>query len=906
MKNNTRKLLSILLALVIVLSTMTSLVYAESDKDISVTISVEGLTLGQGMYVEPVTYTLSEINELVAANGYGPYTEENLTPAVVTIAMFLDKGIEWTNTGDLSSFYLSAVKDFDKGYLNIPSIITENGGPSNDDNDGNDDEYLGEFDYGPMSGWMITVDHYMIHVGAGAYTKSEAEGSGHTFGDGSVIRWQFTLNGYGADLGYDTGWGMGCYYDAANKDALYKKYAELSAKGFFHANPAAKASALSVMENLTANQTETDNALSALIAAENAGGSENVSAIFNEALANLASTVTEPKFGTTAGEWSVLCLARGDYYAKDNKYFADYYDRIVDTVNTTAASVNLNGALHKIKSTENSRLILALSAIGKDARKVGDWNLIEAYSTNGFNWIKKQGINGPVFALIALDTNNYQTTDPTIRQQCIDFLLEKQLADGGWALSGSSADPDMTAMALQALAPYVSDTAIAETCNKGFTALSNIQNEDGGYASWGSVNSESIAQVIVACTAHGINPNTDKRFIKNGNSAIDAILKFYDSNSKMFCHIIGDGGNAMGTDQAIYALAAYQRFLAGKTSLYDMTDAFDNSDAELTAVLGLPEKIGGTANTAFKANISINKWDNEGGYKLIDCIVDVPPELTVTDVTASNSLSGGQLQYNLEENSGKLRIVYFDPQNNASLQVSSSEFPAELFTIGFKVKTSIDPAAVTSIPVSISGMSVKLNSDSFDDDSMIIVNINNAKGNIQIVTGVSYSAVCLYQGDDIDLIPSTKKAVAVSVAELDMNAKLIYNDGTNEIEFLYNAAISEKTGVKCYAAIVDAGIAMANFAKAENYTIDEKNTAKNITFGDVNDDNIINAQDALASVDFWLRKSGQPTNTQILALNVNSDSRINTFDALGIVESFVNGTDFAIVIRAANLAAAAN
>ena len=87
-------------------------------------------------------------------------------------------------------------------------------------------------------------------------------------------------------------------------------------------------------------------------------------------------------------------------------------------MNTTAASVNLGGALHKIKSTENSRLILALSSIGKDARKVGNWDLVEAYSTNGFNWIKKQGINGPVFALIALDTRNYETTDATLRKQC--------------------------------------------------------------------------------------------------------------------------------------------------------------------------------------------------------------------------------------------------------------------------------------------------------------------------------------------------------------------------------------------------------------------------------------------------------------------------------------------------------
>jgi len=124
-------------------------------------------------------------------------------------------------------------------------------------------------------------------------------------------------------------------------------------------------------------------------------------------MAQLAATVTEPVFGTTAGEWTVFSLARGNYYAKDNAYFTDYYDRIVETVNTEAASVNMNGALHQNKSTENSRLIVALSAIGKDATSVGDWDLVEAYSANGLSWIKKQGLNGTIWALIALDSNDY-------------------------------------------------------------------------------------------------------------------------------------------------------------------------------------------------------------------------------------------------------------------------------------------------------------------------------------------------------------------------------------------------------------------------------------------------------------------------------------------------------------------
>ncbi|MBR5022934.1 MAG: hypothetical protein IKY18_07025, partial [Oscillospiraceae bacterium] len=112
---------------------------------------------------------------------------------------------------------------------------------------------------------------------------------------------------------------------------------------------------------------------------------QDVSSVLNATLAMQATTVAQPSFGTNYGEWTVFGLARGGYYANDSQYFADYYDRIVEYVNTKAAEINLSGALDKSKSTDNSRLIMALTAIGKDATSVGNWDLVEAYSANGIN-----------------------------------------------------------------------------------------------------------------------------------------------------------------------------------------------------------------------------------------------------------------------------------------------------------------------------------------------------------------------------------------------------------------------------------------------------------------------------------------------------------------------------------------
>lgn len=880
-----------------------------AEEGFSITISMEGNTLGQGMYVEPVTYTLDEINSLIATEGYDPCTEETLTAGLVTLAMFIDKGLEYEITGSWdSTAYVAKVKGLDKGYLDIPAVITENGGPSNAENDGNDDEYLGEFDYGSMSGWMLCVDSHFIGVSCAAYNAAEAAAEGATFESGSVIRWQFTLYGYGADLGTPMMMGT-TYIEAANKDALYRKYAELSASGFFDDNAQAKADALAVMENLTATQDEADNALEALVEASSGSsepaGNKDISAELNAVLGKLAADVTEPSFGTTAGEWTILTLARGGYYQPDDKYFKDYYDRIVETVNTTASSVNLGGALHKVKSTENSRLIMALSAIGRDARKVGDWNLVEAYSTNGFSWIKKQGINGPVFALIALDTRGYETTDTTLRKQCVDYLLEKQLSDGGWALSGSSADPDMTAMTLQALAKYTSDPVVATACMNGFTALSNIQQDDGGYKSWGSVNSESIAQVVVACTAHGVNPHTDARFVKNGKSVVDALMTFYNADTKNFSHVIGDGGNAMATDQASYALAAYSRFAAGKTSLYDMTDV-PSQDGEpvsdkLEAVLTLPAEVSGKKDTSFNAIVGINGWKNDAGYKLMDCIVTVPEQLDVASVTMGEGVSGGQLSYNLERSTGKLRVVYFDPQGSDSLKISGTDFPAELFTVKFRVNTNIDSSKIPYFDIAVTGMSLKFSSDPSEEGSMSIVDTSKAYGSVSVEDGISFSAICLYKGDGVDLIPESKMAVAISVTNLDDPRELIFNGAAGSVNFLYSPAISSKTGVLCYTAVVDSSISLGEFVNADNYTVAEAANAQSVIFGDVTGDGTINAQDALASVDLWLRKSGDPDNGKILRANVNGDSRINTYDALGIVETFVNGTTCKVVNKAVML-----
>ena len=902
-KRMTMKIVSILLSIIMiagilpvsVFATENTLMTLEELREQNGAITVEAYNIGQGFLVEPSLYSKG-----------GKSTGD------ITVDFLTSKNINYQG----STSYFSGFEFDDTVAPQYPSYLEPYLGEL--DTTGDDNGYLTEFDYSQYSGWCYTINDWWASYGAsdsypGAQITDYNTGEPVVLGD--VIRWHFTVYGYGADCGFPNNamaeqMGGNLFTQEDKSDLIFALaaindyYGNLDTDDVYEtalavaADPLASANDIAAQEAALADYIE-DTFLSAG-EQETPREAQDVSAVLNATMAQLAATVTEPAFGTSAGEWTVLSLARGEYFNKDNVYFTDYYNRIVETVNTTAASVNMNGALHKIKSTENSRVILALSSIGKDATAVGDWNLIAPF--NDFNWIKKQGINGPIFALIALDTNDYKTEDTTIRQQCIDFILDAQFEDGGWALSGSTADPDITAMALQALAPYKSQSNVATAAEEAISTLSATQNSNGGYTSWGTVNSESCAQVIVALTTWGINPDTDSRFVKNGKSVVDALLAHYLEDESAFEHVIDSGANGMATDQACYALVAYNRFMNGKTALYDMSDVtFETvtppATTDFSATLGLPENVENVAGTTFNGVVSVNGWDNEGGFKLIDLIVTVPEGLAVTNVTAGSRLVGGTISYNLASN-GKLRIVYFDANANSDLTVSGETFPIELFNITFSVE---DVTAGDVLDIAISDMSLKLNSDPTDENSKVEIDTEDASGNVTVVEGRTFSAGVLYEGDGVDLIPADKKAVVVTVTDLEGAKKLIYNDGTNTIEFKYNAEISAKLGVTAYVALVDADIATENFENADYFTITEAD-ADSITFGDINADGVINAQDALAAVDMWLRKGDAPTEADILSANVNGDSRIDTYDALAIVEAFVyDDRQYAIVTKATTI-----
>ena len=350
---------------------------------------------------------------------------------------------------------------------------------------------------------------------------------------------------------------------------------------------AAKAAYDALPDKNGVDATKLTKAIAALKKLEQGGAGEDTgySEYLKKALANIKKTVPTPTIGSSSGEWAVLALARGNADVL-NSYYDGYYDRVVAYVRTNISS----GKLNADKSTDNARIALALTAIGEDPTSVGGHNLLTALDDVTYDL--KQGINGPIWALIALDSKNYTSSS---RDELIEAILGNRTSDGGWALDGTVTDVDMTAMAIQALAPYYkSNKNVQDVVDAALAWLSNKQSSDGGFSSWGNANAESCAQVIVALSALNIDADTDSRFVKNGHSALENLLTFEQADGSFLHTLPGSDkdNNQMSSEQGTYALVAYDRFKTGKNSLYNMTDAVKRADASAQEVIDMIDSIG--------------------------------------------------------------------------------------------------------------------------------------------------------------------------------------------------------------------------------------------------------------------------------------------------------------------------
>lgn len=304
-------------------------------------------------------------------------------------------------------------------------------------------------------------------------------------------------------------------------------------------------------------------------------------------------------------DWYALYMSRAGYGGN----YAAYGTALSRAVSQKYAE---SGGLDRVRASEWHRTGLVAIVCGYDAMAFGihtNGESIDLVADGVYDRAKTedlgaQGINGLTWGLLLLDSLDYPVPAGAsdTRETILTRILSAQTAERGFSLSGEGISVDLTAMTLQALAPYQNSTrtftvtdkatgtsverTVGEAIELALDVLSTVQMKNGGFGD-GSESSESVAQVIIALCALGIDPAADVRFIKSGGSALDALLRFARADGG-FAHTLekgADGSNAMAGEQALGALTAYMRFKDGLHSLYDFRKETDAETAEAVSAL---------------------------------------------------------------------------------------------------------------------------------------------------------------------------------------------------------------------------------------------------------------------------------------------------------------------------------
>jgi len=268
---------------------------------------------------------------------------------------------------------------------------------------------------------------------------------------------------------------------------------------------------------------------------QNAGAAK-IREIRDLAINALIEDYPEPACSPIGGEWVVKAVSLSETEPPEG-YYDRYYDNLCNTMR------ECDGILDEVRYTEYERVIIALSAIGKDPHDVAGYDITG--HLDEADRITYQGVNSACYALIAAHTAGIklENEDDYIRFIIEGLSDEKMKKDMSYA--------DYLAFGIEALLNYQDREDAASFVKEAKEILSGLQGEDGSYGS-----SEATAEVIVALSNEGTDILNDPAFIKNGKTLYDGLMEYYYKDGR-FKHLKEDEeANAMGTEKSALALDA--------------------------------------------------------------------------------------------------------------------------------------------------------------------------------------------------------------------------------------------------------------------------------------------------------------------------------------------------------------
>jgi hypothetical protein len=260
-----------------------------------------------------------------------------------------------------------------------------------------------------------------------------------------------------------------------------------------------------------------------------------------------------PVNASIGGEWALIGML-GAGTATDSVKQA-YLSNLKNTLNQTG------GVLSERKYTEYSRVVIALNLLGEDAATFGGYDLVTPLTDK--TAVQRQGINGTIFALIALNGGGYGTD--VYKNELLSSILSEQ-GENGIFNYGGAPNADITAMALCAMAPYIDRPTVKSAVDKAVNGLASLVEDNGLILSDGIYSSETISQAVIGLSAVGVDAERDSRFVRGGVGLLSHLKGFAVGGG--YAHLSGGEVNAMASEQGLCAEAAYRLYTEGNGALY--------------------------------------------------------------------------------------------------------------------------------------------------------------------------------------------------------------------------------------------------------------------------------------------------------------------------------------------------
>lgn len=461
---------------------------------------------------------------------------------------------------------------------------------------------------------------------------------------------------------------------------------------------------------------------------------------------SLVGKITTRYSQTTAGAWEDWEWMNLGFYQKKLGNLDDGFS-IAECIKRLDTTTN-------VAMTNIDRKIMTLTARGIDCSKLSKYNNGEPFiDAKGnevddfvsilYNYRGGYTINGPIFALNALDMGNYTIPENAVwtREKLLETILNHKYLSDGFGL-------DMVTMLMQSIAPYQNDPVYGERVKaklwEGFDIVMNsfgtdpFDNPFG--VQWGGVyTSEGASQIICALSAMGVDVHTDVRLNNGKDSVLTSFLNYADFDEGYFAHSNTTHKNAMATYQGCYATQWYLGFLNNGGAGHPYSLYYHRFD--------FSRKLSTEADiTSFTLEGKKGVFTTEGGDNIITVTLpagtplnDMHPQLQLSDYATilAPDLTGGitfvkdtKTAFTVQAEDGKTTKTYY-----VVVKLSDEEKPsgAEIYTDTIMLKD-----ANILRDLDILGKNITAGTDSTDIE--LLLDAGKDTSNLMIYARLSYGA----------------------------------------------------------------------------------------------------------------------------------------------------------------------